>query len=181
MKRFVRFLLAFLTAFLLMMVVRAVGVTLFNIEGDALEPVFVRGDRVLVNRWSYGLRVGTFGGLFHYGRIGKQPVAKGDLVVFENPQDSTRSQMLICRCAALPGDTISVDGTTTVVPSLANCAEGDFYWMESIHPNNPADSRSLGFIPEELIIGRATFVVYSHDPSRPLWDGWRTDRLLLPL
>ena len=164
-----------------MMVVRAVGVTLFNIEGNALEPMLIQGDRVLVNRWSYGLRVGTFGELFHYGRIGKQPVAKGDLVAFENPQDSTHSQVLICRCAALPGDTICVDGTMTEVPSLKNCAEADYYWMESIHPDNTVDSRSLGFIAEELIIGRAAFVVYSHNPSRPLWEGWRTDRILLPL
>ena len=181
MKRIVRFLFAFLIAFLLMMVVRAMGVTLFNVEGSALEPVFVQGDRVLVNRWSYGLRVGTFGGMFNYGRIGKQPVAKGDLVVFENPQDPTHSQVLICRCAALPGDSICVDGAMMVVPSLKNCAEADFYWMESINPDNAVDSRSLGFISEELIIGRAVLVVYSRDSSAPLWSGWRADRLLLSL
>ena len=164
-----------------MMVVRAVGVTLFNVEGNALEPVLVQGDRVLVNRWSYGLRVGSFDGLFSYGRIGKHPVAKGDLVAFENPLDSTRHQVLICRCAALPGDTVSVNGVVTIVPSLKNCADGDFYWMESIHPDNPADSRSLGFIAEELIIGRAVMVVYSHEPSASLWSGWRADRMLLPL
>ena len=181
MKSIVRFLLAFLTAFLLMMVVRAVGVTLFNIEGNALEPMLMQGDRVLVNRWSYGLRVNTFGGLFNYGRIGKQPVAKGDLVAFENPLDATYHEVLICRCVALPGDSVNVNGIMTVVPSLEDCAETDFYWMESINPDNTIDSRSLGFIPEKLIIGRVVLVVYSREPSAPLWDGWRTDRLLLPL
>lgn len=181
MKNTVRFLLALLMAFLLMMVVRAVGVTLFNVEGNALEPMLVKGDHILVNRWSYGLRIGAFEGLFNYGRIGKQPIAKGDLVAFENPLDSTRHQILICRCAALPGDSIRVNGVMTIVPSIKNCDEADFYWMESINPDNALDSRSLGFIAENLIIGRAVLVVYNHEPSAPLWSGWHTDRMLLPL
>ena len=58
MKKTVRFLLAFLIAFALMMVVRVVGITIYTINGTSLEPSFQVGDRVMVNRWSYGLRVG---------------------------------------------------------------------------------------------------------------------------
>ena len=173
MKKTLRFLLAFLIAFAIMMVVRMIGVTLYTISGTGLEPVFQAGDRVMVNRWSYGLRVGGKDSFFGYGRIARQSVGKGDLVAFENPQNSDK--ILICRCKGLPGDTIVHEGNMIVVPSLRDCADADYYWLETL------DSHQLGFIAEEYLIGRAFMVVYSRDPLEPLWKGWRSNRILLPL
>ena len=181
MKKTVRFLIVLIAAFLLMLVFRSVGVTLYTVEGDGLSPSLIAGDRVLVNRWSYGLRIGGSRSLFNYGRICKQPIAKGDLVAFENPLDSAHHEVFVCRCVALPGDSLMVDNVKTVVPCLDNCATADYYWLESINPDNPIDSRSLGFIAEEYIIGRAVLIMYSRNPSAPLWNGWRSDRLLLPI
>lgn len=173
MKKTLRFLLAFLIAFAIMMVVRMIGVTLYTISGTGSEPVFQAGDRVMVNRWSYGLRVGGKDCFFGYGRIARQSVEKGDLVAFENPQNN--DQILIYRCKGLPGDTIAHEGNTFVVPSLRDCADADYYWLETL------DSHQLGFIAEEYLIGRAFMVVYSRDPLEPLWKGWRSNRILLPL
>jgi signal peptidase I len=172
MKKTLRFLLAFLIAFAIMMVVRVIGVTLYTISGTGSEPVFQAGDRVMVNRWSYGLRVGGKDCFFGYGRIARQSVEKGDLVAFENPQNN--DQILIYRCKGLPGDTIVHEGNTFVVPSLRDCADADYYWLETL------DSHQLGFIAEEYLIGRAFMVVYSRDPLEPLWKGWRSNRILLP-
>ena len=177
MKKTLRFLLAFLIAFALMMVVRAVGITIYTINGTGLEPTFQAGDRIMVNRWSYGLRVGGKDSFFGYGRIVRRPVCKGDLVAFEHPKDS--KQVLVCRCKALPGDSVRYEGQTLIVPSVKDCA--DSYWLESINAKNAIDSRTLGFISEEHIIGRAFMVVYSREPQAPIWQGWRTDRILLPL
>lgn len=173
MKKTLRFLLAFLIAFAIMMVVRVIGVTLYTISGTGSEPVFQAGDRVMVNRWSYGLRVGGKDCFFGYGRIARQSVEKGDLVAFENPQNN--DQILIYRCKGLPGDTIVHERNTFVVPSLRECADADYYWLETL------DSHQLGFIAEEYLIGRAFMVVYSRDPLEPLWKGWRSNRILLPL
>ena len=173
MKKTLRFLLAFLIAFAMMMVVRVIGVTLYTISGTGSEPVFQAGDRVMVNRWSYGLRVGGKDCFFGYGRIARQSVEKGDLVAFENPQNN--DQILIYRCKGLPGDTIVHEGNTFVVPSLRDCADADYYWLETL------DSHQLGFIAEEYLIGRAFMVVYSRDPLESLWKGWRSNRILLPL
>lgn len=173
MKKTLRFLLAFLIAFALMMVVRLIGVTIYTISSTGLEPVFQAGDRVMVNRWSYGLRVGGKDGFFGYGRIARQSVEKGDLVAFENPQNN--DQILICRCKGLPGDTVVHEGNMIVVPSLKECADADYYWLETL------DSHQLGFIAEEYLIGRAFMIVYSRDPLEPLWKGWRSNRILLPL
>ena len=165
--------LRFLIAFAIMMVVRMIGVTIYTISDTGLEPVFQAGDRVMVNRWSYGLRVGGKDCFFGYGRIARQSVEKGDLVAFENPQNN--DQILIYRCKGLPGDTIVHEGNTFVVPSLKDCADADYYWLETL------DSHQLGFIAEEYLIGRAFMVVYSRDPLEPLWKGWRSNRILLPL
>lgn len=192
MLKTLRFLLALAAALLIMLAIRAFAFTICTVEGEGLSPLFCSGDRVLVNRWSYGLRVGSDEGLFGYTRIARQPVERGDIVAFENPRNT--SEVLIARCKAVPGDMVTTDGTdghtaadgnssewSAVVPGRVNCAEHDSYWMEAIGPANTLDSRSLGFIPEQLIIGRVTAIVYSHDPAEPFWRGWRHYRLLLKL
>ncbi len=189
MKKTLRFLLMLAVAMALMLVFRAVGLTVCTIGGNDLNPTFIAGDRVLVNRWSYGLRVGGGeSGLFSYGRLWRQPVERGDLVAFEHPQTG---EMLICQCLGLPGDTLDVRGETVVVPSLKNCADADYYWMGDVNEHNgrllytakenPVNSRLLGFISEEYIIGRVFVIAYSHDPAAPLWKGWRAGRLFLLL
>ena len=173
MRKTLRFLLAFLIAFAMMMVVRAIGVTLYTISDTGLEPVFQAGDRVMVNRWSYGLRVGGKDSFFGYGRIARQSVEKGDLVAFENPQNN--DEIFIYRCKGLPGDTIVHEGKTLVVPSLKDCADADYYWLETL------DTHQLGFIAEEYLVGRAFMVVYSRNPLGSFWKGWRSNRILLSL
>ncbi len=166
-----RFLLALAAAMLLMLCFRAVVFTICTVEGDGLEPLLIKGDRVLVNRWSYGLRVGGKNGVFGYTRLGRSAVERGDIVAFDHPAGG--GEMLICRCKALPGDTVQMNGEPLVVPGRVNCADADYYWMEAIGSNNTTDSRTLGLIAEHLIIGRVTTIVYSHDPNQPLWSGWR--------
>lgn len=178
MKKTLRFLFAFLIAFAIMMVVRAVGVTIYTVSGTSMEPMFLVGDRLMVNRWSYGLRVGGKDSFFDYGRIARQSIEKGDLVALEHPQD--RNQILICRCTGLPGDTVYHDGQVLVMPSINDCADADYYRLEFVGPIEKGDSRTI-FIAEEYIIGRAFMVVYSRNPSEPLWKGWRANRLLLPI
>lgn len=179
MRKTFRFLLMLIVALALMLVFRAVGLTIYSIEGDGLEPYFVAGDRVMVNRWSYGLRVGgSHDGLFRYGRLWRQSVERGDVVAFEHPHTG---DVMVCRCKALPGDTIDIQGVSIVVPSLKGCADADYYWMESINPNNTMDSRQMGFISEEYIIGRVFMIAYYHQPGTPLWTGWEFGRMFLLL
>ena len=179
MRRTVRFLLALAVALVLMLCFRALAFTVCTVEGQGFAPQLHCGDRVLVNRWSYGLRVGGEGGLFSYGRIGRQALEKGDIVAFENPKNT--DEVLLCRCKGLPGDTIEHGGQLLVVPGLKTCADADHYWMEAIGASPTLDSRNLGFISEEFIIGRATMVLYNHDPRQSFFYGWNGTRTLLPL
>ncbi len=173
-KKTVNYLIALATAFILMLVFRALAFTICTVDGQGLSPLFQAGDRVLVNRWSYGLRVGGNTGIFGYGRLCRQQVRKGDIVAFEDPRDPSRSKMLICRCVAVPGDSVHLDGKTIVIPGLKDCADADYYWLQAIGPGNPVDSRQLGLISEKYIIGRVTHIVYSHNPQQPFYKGWRS-------
>jgi signal peptidase I len=170
---------------LLMLAIRALDFTIYSVDGEGLQPVFLSGDRVMVNRWSYGLRTGirtsekSVGGLFSYGRLCRQPVRLGDIVAYENPTDSVRRRVLFGRVALLPGDTLCLNGRMIQLPSIANCADADYYWIEALGEKNPLDSRQLGYISERFIIGRAFMVVYSHQPEAPFWRGYRTERWMM--
>ena len=161
-----------------MLAFRALVMTVCTIEGDGLSPQFLEGARVVINRWSYGLRTGKKGGLFDYGRICQQKMEKGDFIAFED----LYGRIYICQCAALPGDTVYLDNDKVpcVVPGVQTCDDQDYYWVKSINNDNPIDSRMLGFIPEERIIGRACLILFSHDPETSFWRGYRSERLLLP-
>ena len=112
MKGAVKFIGAIAVALVVMLAFRSLVMTVCNVDGKGLEPVFQEGDRVVVNRWSYGLRTGEKGSLFDYGRICRQEVKKGDFVAFED----SLGKVLICRCIGLPGDTIM----NKVVPSVGH-------------------------------------------------------------
>lgn len=183
MRGFLKFFGALAIAFILMMVFRALALTIYTVEGEALSPALKAGDRVLVNRWSYGFRVGGEGCLLGYSRLLQRPVSRGDLVAFNDPRhnECASGGVLICRCAALPGDTVNYNGERLVVPSREQCADADYYWFESINDDNALDSRQLGFVSEHNIIGRAVMIIYNHHPDSALTKGWDTSRIGLSL
>ncbi len=173
-----RWLAAFAAAALGMLLFRATVATLCVVGGTALEPQLLPGDRVVVNRWSYGLRTGSRDGLFGYGRLGRQPIAKGDIVAMDSPLKGVTG-IFLCRCTALPGDTVRAGGDLLVVPGRkATCADEDYYWVEAVAGGAHMGSRQFGFVPESSIIGRACLVLFSHDDSKPPLTGYRSGRTL---
>ncbi len=179
--RILRLFLALLAFCLLVLAIRVFAFTIYHIDGEGLQSELIRGDHILVNRWSYGLRTcirmgdSGKGGPFGYGRILRQPVAHGDIVAYESPLDSTRQHVYIGRVKGLPGDTID----NRRLPSLSCCDADDAYWIETLNAQNPIDSRQLGPVSERFIIGRVEMVVFSHNPDKPFWNSYATDRLFL--
>ena len=165
MRSTLKFLAALIAAFVAMLLFRALVFTIYTVPGSQLEPTFKAGDRVMVNRWSYGLRTGD-GRLFPYGRLWQRPVRKGHWVVV----DDAAGQTLMGRCTALPGDTVCWQERRLIVPSKAACARHDYYLIDGV-----------GFVCEEQIVGRVALVVYNHTPGSPFWCDYPVSRLLLPL
>lgn len=157
---------------------RGLAFTIYKVEGTAFAPEFLQGDRIVVNRWSYGLRTGSKDGLFYYGRLFASPVEKGDIVAFDSPVD-TLDGVFVCRCTAVAGDTVRMGTDTYIVPGReATCADEDYYWMESVGKGGSMDSHALGPVAESQIIGRVCLLLYSHDPSRPFYNGYRKGRTM---
>jgi signal peptidase I len=164
MANWLKYLIAIALALLLMLAVRALAFSIHTVNGNALNPLFKNGDHLLVNRCSYGLRIEGHG-LLPYSRLMRSPVKRGDIVAFSVPNDSIKG-LMIARCAAVPGDTIRTTSGIITVPGLNSCAKTDYYWLESVNQQNPADSRHLGFIPENNIVGRVVGVVFNRKNVR---------------
>ncbi len=159
MIKWLKYTVSLVSAFALMLAIRALVVSIHSVNGDGLAPLFQQGDQLLINRCSYGLRIAGHG-LLPYSRLMRKPVRRGDIVVFTLPGDSIKG-LMIARCKAIPGDTIRTQEGTLLVPGLKTCANADYYWLEAINKRNPVDSRLFGFIAEQQIIGEVVGVVYN--------------------
>ncbi len=178
MKACVKFVLTLVAAVVLTMAFRALAFTVCTVRGSALRPEFISGDRLLVNRWSYGLRTGRMGGLFRYGRICRSAIQRGDIVAFDSPADSL-SGVFVARCRAVPGDTLDIGDGPVIVPGAVTCADQEYYLMETVGGTGKSASRPLGLVPESSIIGRVCMIVYSHDDSYPVYDGYVSGRTMI--
>lgn len=138
----------------------------FYIPSESMTPTLVKDDRVLVNKLSYRLH----------------DVNRGDIVVFERPPGDAGSpeiKDLIKRVVGLPGETIETDsdgrvlingrvlrepylenGVTTVPGISRQTVPAGRYWVMGDNRGNSKDSRVIGTIPEDDIVGRAFVRVF---------------------
>jgi signal peptidase I len=53
----------------------------------------------------------------------------------------------------------------------------DYYWMMGDNRHNSADSRYWGFVPEDHIVGKASFIWMSSDQNKSFPENIRWKRL----
>ena len=138
----------------------------FYIPSESMVPTLVKDDRVLVNKLSYRLH----------------DVHRGDIVVFERPPSDAGTpeiKDLIKRVVGLPGETVETDeegrvlidgkvlkepylqnGVTTVPGITKQKVPPGRYWVMGDNRGNSKDSRVIGTIPEDDIVGRAFVRVF---------------------
>lgn len=164
----------------------------YHVPSGSMEYTLMSGDRVVVDKRAYGLRVPFTNIKVTEGL----PVARGDVVIFDSPQNGIR---LIKRIVATGGDHVSIkDGRlyiNGVAKSIAsdiaveliggksvrlNLADGGgIDWAGQLangqvlavgdHRGNSTDGRVFGTIDEHQIYGRALGVYYRRDEG----FGWR--------
>lgn len=126
MRNPIKFIAAMAVAAAVTILFRNVAFTIYTVPETGIKPWLVEGDRVLVNRWSYGLRTGGEK-FFPYSRWCRKPVGKGELVAFNYPLDTINPlasrAVHAAFCAAGPGDTVIVDRHPIVTPSRCRSVE----------------------------------------------------------
>ena len=113
-----KWIFAFAGAIAVVLLLRGFAFTSCLIPSTGMENSLFQGERILVNKWSYGLRVPLMS-LFSYHRWCERSVRQQDVVVFNNPaaiEQPTidRREIYISRCIGTPGDTLLVDSLFSV-------------------------------------------------------------------
>ena len=102
-----KWIFAFAGAIAVVLLLRGFAFTSCLIPSTGMENSLFQGERILVNKWSYGLRVPLMS-LFSYHRWCERSVRQQDVVVFNNPAaigqpTIDRREIYISRCIGTPG------------------------------------------------------------------------------
>ncbi len=144
----------------------------YVVPTGSMEKTLVPGDRVLVDKRAYGLRLP-----FSLIRVTPgAPPLRGDVVIFDAPDDGTR---LIKRVVAVGGDVMEVRDGRTLINGVRHdgkaalnlrlgggpdvgpviIPEGHVFVMGDFRGNS-RDSRFFGFVRQERIYAKAAAVYY---------------------
>ena len=170
--RWLRQNLGFILFMLGMLATRSSFADHYLVPSGSMEPTLQPGDRVLVDKRAYGLRIP-----FTLVRLteGDAP-GRGDVVIFDAPDSGTR---LIKRIVAVGGDLLEVhDGHVFINriraeertaldlhlgggPDVApiRVPQGQVFVMGDFRGNS-RDSRFFGFVKQDHLYARATGVYY---------------------
>jgi signal peptidase I len=176
-------------AVVLMLVVRIFLLQAFRIPSESMRDTLLVGDFLFVTKLDYGAKL-------PFTRIrlpGLREPRRGDIIVFQWPPDP--SQDFIKRCIATAGETVEirhrqvyVDGRPLEEPYVRHTAPHEepvgmsprdnfaavtvpsgHLFMMGDNRENSADSRYWGFVPMDLVKGRALFIYFS-TASKHWWD-----------
>lgn len=110
MKTTKSLIITILVTLLVLVVLRGGLWDVFTISADSYPSKLLPGDRLLVSRYSYGLRIPFTSNYDNWPRIGYRNAQRGDWMVFNSPADTSvvisRRPTLIQQCTAVPGDTV---------------------------------------------------------------------------
>jgi len=150
----------------------------YKIPTGSMEKNLLIGDHLLVNKFVFGQNGQSMASL-----LPARPVRRGDIIVFKYPLDPT--QAYVKRVIGLPGDEIEIVGHTVFANGKAlqepythfnygddngrvgplKVPENSFFALGD-NRDNSQDSRYWGFVPRDLIMGRAFVVYWSYETDR---------------
>ncbi|MFH1360348.1 MAG: signal peptidase I [Candidatus Omnitrophota bacterium] len=164
-------------ALILALFIRTFIIQAFKIPTGSMRMTLLEGDRILVNKLRYGPRIP-----FTTKRLpGFSEPKHGDVVVFIYPEDKKRD--FIKRLIAKEGETVEIkDGDIFIngervedspIKNIYYYNRGDYgetnekiivpegnYFVLGDNSASSKDSRYWGFVPKELIVGRAELIYW---------------------
>jgi signal peptidase I len=181
-----------LIAFLLALLIKTFLIQAFFIPSESMLPTLEIGDRVLVNKVVYDIGEVQRGDIVVFRNPHLQEPDRGPVQAFLDwlveglGFSSDPDRDFIKRVIGLPGDTVEVrngrvyiDGDRLREPYVIDQKDPSDYGPVTVPPGkyfvmgdnrpNSSDSRSptLGFIPEDKIVGKAFVLLWP--PSRVEW------------
>ena len=120
MKRITTTLKVLFTAIVIVWLVKTFAFTSCSIPSTGMENSLYQGEKVLVNKWSYGWRIP-----FTASHFLPERAKKGDVVLFNNPVPADKERpvfaraLYISRCAGAPGDTLMLNRELLVTGARA--------------------------------------------------------------
>lgn len=154
----------------------------FFVEGASMEPSFSGGDYLIVNEFGYKTTDIRLGDTLHFSVHPFRELMRFDAVVFRYPRNP--SQYFIKRVIGLPGETVQIkDSRVTIYnkehpngfllednsylsPRVVTTdmaaieLKSDEYFVLGDNRPNSYDSRVIGPIPEDKIIGKVLVRVW---------------------
>src|SRR5262249_6749998 len=113
---------AFFPVIVVVFLIRSFWVEPFKIPSGSMKPTLLVGDFILVNKYTYGIRIPVI----NKKVIDVNPIKRGDVVVFRYPADPNVDY--IKRVVGLPGDKIVYRGKRLVVNGEpVSVQQGGFY------------------------------------------------------
>jgi signal peptidase I len=120
-----RTIVALLAVALAAFALRSSVAAVFRVVGPSMLPTLEAGDRMLLDRLAYGVRVPLT-----TRRFGARPPARGDMVVFKatGPTGADGAQSIVKRVIGLPGDRVAfTQGTISINDwSVPTCDAGPY-------------------------------------------------------
>ena len=186
---------AALWALVITLFLRAFVIQAFRIPSESMLDTLLVGDQLFVNRFEYGPKIP----FTHVRLPGLHPPRRGDVIVFQFPQDPGKD--FIKRCIATGGDSVElrekqvyVNGRRLAEPYAIHSDQavrpagldprdnfgpmtvppGELFMMGD-NRDNSNDSRFWGGVALDYVKGRALLIYWSWDAAR---FRLRWDRLL---
>ena len=182
---------AALWALVITLLLRAFVIQAFRIPSESMKDTLLIGDFLFVNKFEYGAKIP----FTHIRLPGLRPPRRGDVIVFQFPQDPSKD--FIKRCIATGGETVEIHNKQVSVNGMAlrepytihtdptvkpagyeyrdnfgpvTVPPGEFFMMGD-NRDNSNDSRFWGPLELDLVKGRAMFLYWSWNGEKN-WPRW---------
>lgn len=186
---------AIVLAVVLALIIRSFVLQAFQIPSGSMIPTFLEGDRVLVTKFTYGVR-NPFNNSV-WVEIGRPE--RWDVVVFIYPEDPDKD--FVKRVVGLPGETVSmvngelyINGVKTPDPHAKYDYDSGYagrsfppvtvkpnhYFMMGDNRDHSSDSRFWGTVDASLLRGKAWRLYWSwdsNDPGKSFFERLRASRI----
>ena len=166
-------------ALILALFIRTFIVQAFKIPTGSMRVTLLEGDRILANKFIYGVRVP----FTNFSLPALRQPRRGDVIIFKYPEDPKKE--FIKSLIALPGEAVEIRGGSIYINGAQvkeplvynhyyyNRPESDFgkegevikvpqdcYYVLGDNSASSRDSRYWGFVPKKNILGKAILIYW---------------------